>query len=306
MKKSKLLTFIFNPPVWLIVINFILTLCCIIGSIIIINITAPIFLSYIVYAISAISLAYTTFNLIKNHKKIKNNFKQLLNKYNLTSNIINDYNYRNNVFLCISTLTNLCFAIFNSVFAIMFYSLWNITIAIYYFILCLIRGTLFISSKKIEKKYQDDKEKYLHKINIFQLCGLSIMLLEIAMSSMVTLMIFSYKPISGSSILAIGSAAYTFYKLTLSIVNIIKVKKLKDPIFQAYRNLGIIDALIALLSLQVSLIAVFSENQNDMLALNATIGFLICSVTIGISLYMIVSAYKIKKTLKENDKYGKQ
>ena len=52
--------------------------------------------------------------------------------------------------------------------------------------------------------------------------------MELALAAAVTLMILYERPTEYSEIMAITSAAYTFYKVIFAVVNVVKVRKLQD------------------------------------------------------------------------------
>lgn len=71
---------------------------------------------------------------------------------------------------------------------------------------------------------------------------------------------------------------------------------------QSYRNINLTDAAVSLLSLQVTLVAVFSDEQTiNMNALNAVTGFVVCALTIVLGALMIVNAtVRLKKINQAN------
>ena len=56
------------------------------------------------------------------------------------------------------------------------------------------------------------------------------------------------------------------------------------------RNIGLTDALVSLFALQTTLIALYSEGEGDMTALNIAVGAIVCAATIGMGVFMIVRA----------------
>ena len=55
------------------------------------------------------------------------------------------------------------------------------------------------------------------------------------------------KSYPGTLVLAVG--AYTFYKIIMSVIHMVKAKRLKSPLLVAVRNIGYVDALVSMLSL---------------------------------------------------------
>lgn len=100
--------------------------------------------------------------------------------------------------------------------------------------------------------------------------------------------------------MAITNAAYTFYKMTMAIYNLIKARKFNDPTVQALRNINFADACMALVSLTVILLSTFGEPDADsgLIILKALVGFAACAVIIAMAIRMVVVGHKQKKLTK--------
>lgn len=109
-------------------------------------------------------------------------------------------------------------------------------------------------------------------------------------------MVLRQDPTPHSEIAAIASAAYAFYKITLAIVNQLKVRRLDDPSMQAVRSIGLTDAAVSLFALQTTLVSVFSDGDEErLLPLNAVVGFCVCALTLGLGIWMIVRSHQLQK-----------
>ena len=96
--------------------------------------------------------------------------------------------------------------------------------------------------------------------------------------------------------MVISIAAYTFYKITMAVVNMVKVRKRKSPILITIRNIGAADALVSMLTLQAAMFASFQDknslNTNQM---NAITGLSVCIIISILGIRMIWYARKKKK-----------
>ncbi len=98
-------------------------------------------------------------------------------------------------------------------------------------------------------------------------------------------------------------AAYAFYKITMSIISFIKAHKQEDLTIRAIRNINLVDALVSILALQTALLTMFSEEETNISLFNTFTGIVVSLLSIGIGIYMIISANKKMKELqKENIK----
>jgi len=116
--------------------------------------------------------------------------------------------------------------------------------------------------------------------------------LDIALGAAITVMIKSQKPTATGEIMAITSATYTAVKVTMAAISLSKAKASRDTIAQTLRNIGFVDALASVLSLECTLITTFGEVDGRMRAVMAVSGLVVCAFTVGLGSYMIVKAAK--------------
>ncbi len=293
---KKIWEFLKAPKAWFIWLSILCTLACVAAALTCVFIGYAGIFSYIVYALAACTLGYTVYLCVRFAPKMKASVTAGLQRHTFTRNLTGDYSFRTIVFALCSFAVNLAFVAFNTVFALLTKNAWYGSLAGYYFLLSCLRGFVFYGEKRA--KALPEKEGALKRIGNYGLCGVALFLLDVAMAVAVTFMVVQEKPTSYTEIMAIVFAAYTFYKLTLAVWNIFKAKKVQDLQIQAFRNISLVDAAISLLSLQVTLVATFSQGES-MLILNAMTGACVCLLTIGVGVLMILQASKRRKN------YGK-
>ena len=81
-----------------------------------------------------------------------------------------------------------------------------------------------------------------------------LFLLNIPMGGMIVQMVLASSGYSYPGYVIYLSAMYTFYTLAMSVVNLVKFRKLGSPILSAAKILNFIAALMSILGLQLSLI----------------------------------------------------
>ncbi len=257
-------------------------------------------LSYVVYALAACSLAYTVYTVVRFLPRIKGGVQAKLKSRAFTKKLTENYSFRTLVFAGCSFLINLGFVLFNTVFAILTGNAWYGCLAGYYFLLSLLRGGVFWAGRRAKIYGEKEGDYRLRQLKNYGWCGVALFVLDMAMAVAVTFMVRDQKPTKYTEIMAIVFAVYSCYKITLAIWNIFKAKKTQDPQIQSFRNIGLVDAAISLLSLQVSLISTFSSEGGNMLLLNAITGAFVCLLTMGVGILMIVQASKKIKEEREN------
>lgn len=92
------------------------------------------------------------------------------------------------------------------------------------------------------------------------------------------------------------SAMYTFYTLAMSVVNLVKFRKLGSPILSAAKILNFIAALMSILGLQTAMIAQFSaEDAHFRQLMNAITGGFVYGIVILIAIIMLPHSRKSQK-----------
>lgn len=231
--------------------------------------------------------------------KIKTQIKR--NRYGKL--FLEQYGFKTTVLAVCSVVINIGFAAVNLVSAIKYASVWYGSLAGYYGALILFRSIVISVNLACGKKYSGDKSRLgLSKLKIFLVSGAVLVILEIAMCVAVTQMIISERPAKSGTIMAITTAVYAFYKITMATVNLSKARKHGDLAVQALRNLNFAAACMSMVSLTVLLLSTFGEADEKafLVAIKAGVGFAACATVLGIASYMIIMSVSKLKKEKEN------
>lgn len=254
-------------------------------------------LSYIVYGIAAILLGYSVYTIIIFAPKIKETITETLKRNKFFYKVMENYGFKTMVFSGFSLAVTLVFAFMNVASAIRYRLIWYISISAYYFVLILFRGGIFFFNLKCEKKYSDNPtECEKHKWKIYLFGGIVLIILEFAMAIAVTQMVLSKRPMQSGEIMTIANAAYTFYKMAMTVYNITKAHRLNDPITQVFRNINFSDACMSMVSLTVLMLSTFGETE-DIRYIKPIVGFVACAIVIMLAIFMIVRARRQMKEL---------
>ncbi len=217
----------------------------------------------------------------------------MLGKYQWFQRGKNDYVFRTIIFSVLGSFITLAFALFYGAYGIIFRSLWYGAFAGYYCILSIQKFFLLIVYGKIYKKYNKDTKKLsIEKQKIFLANGAIFIPLTIALTVVISFLISSQKPVISNEILAITTAAYAFYKITITIVNLFKAKRTQDKVVQSMKTINFVEAVVSIISLESTLITTFGEATKDMKYLIAISGLIACAGIIAIASYMIISSAK--------------
>lgn len=217
------------------------------------------------------------------------NLREKVNTNAYIHQILSDVRYRITASALLSFIINLAFAVYNCFLAIYTASAWFITMVFYYMILGLMRFYSVLYAHRLRNiSYVSHIKK---ECSLMRQVGIIIFLLTPALSGTVVLIIKQNHIIQYSLIMMITIATYTFYKITLAIINYIRVKKLNSPLLATIRNINIADAAMSILPMQSSMIVSFDQNSNmDLHTMTILTGTGICIVLLWLGTSMIVKS----------------
>lgn len=212
----------------------------------------------------------------------------------LGEKFFDDYTFRIILSTMPTFIINVAYTVYN-VLGVMHQSEWFITMAVYYSLLGIMRYHAVHTGRKISRM-EDQSLVKKKELSVIKTEGILLLLLNLALSGVVLLTIVQDTAKRYSEIMVITIAAYTFYKIITSVINMIKVRKLQSPILITIRNISVADALVSVLTLQMTMLASFqgrsTMNINQM---NAMTGMAACILISLLGISMIYYSYKRNK-----------
>lgn len=243
--------------------------------------------AYMIYCMSAYCLTIWVLPLPRMFRKAKANIMHWLTGMAFGRNYIGDLVFRGSVGLYSGMATNFFYVVFRIFVGIRYASVWFITIAIYYLLLAIMRLSLILSYRNRNVKSE---------LCRYRRTAWLLFLLNIPMGGMIVLMVQTDSGYSYPGYVIYLSALYTFYTIILSIVNLVKFRKLGSPILSAAKVLNFVAALMSMLGLQTAMISQFStEGENFRRLMNAITGGGVWFSVILIAVYMLLHSRKMKE-----------
>lgn len=189
----------------------------------------------------------------------------------------NNFDFRTIVSAAVSFLITAAFALYNGFLGVFYGTLWNGCICIYYILLAVTRAYIVFSERRINHIGAD---VYKDRKRILKITSFFLLFINVSLVVPVTLMVYNKKPVTLGLIPAIAMAAYTTYKIIFASINLKRKKKTDNVLVKELQSINFMDALISILTLQNTLIAVASDgtNADNMLALTATTSTVILGV----------------------------
>lgn len=297
---------ILYPPTWAKVLTFIVTVITAVGALLILLIDYQTgflsIVSYSLFGVAGLSLAYSVYLIIPLIPKMRKNFITLMEKNEFTYLILRNFGFRTLIFAIGSFTMSVLFSAFNAFTAIKNRSIWYGALAGFYIALAFLRGgVLGYHKNRIGKREVKENEGYL-KAKIYRNSGIITLILNIALSSAIAQMIFSGAHFSYMGLGVFAYALYAFFKITVSIIGLIRAHKQTDLTVRAIRNINLVDAFVSILALQTALLTSFSKGEINISLMNTFTGVIVSAISVAIGIGMIVVGNKtIKKLKKEKE-----
>lgn len=250
---------------------------------------------YFSYTFSAYTLTVVCVRMPGIIKKIKKGLYG--NRY--AGRVLTEKELRIRISLYGGLLLNICFAIFKVIMGILYQSKWLFAMAGYNTILSGMRFVL-VYRDQINLHKESDYERKIQGLHSYKACGWMMLLLNSAISVIVVMVVFDNQTIVYPGFMIYAIAAYSFYCLTMGIINLVKYWHRDNPVFSAVKRIGMAKALVSIFTLQVAMITQFGESGGlDYRMANGATGFAVC-------IMITVMAVLMLKGVKTDFAYMKQ
>ena len=154
----------------------------------------------------------------------------------------------------ISLVFNFVYALGNCVIGFLTHSWWFITVGAYYAVLALTRYSVLQVRRKAGGNY--DIELFSRRIT-----GILLIVLSFCIVGVNVLSASKEQGAAFHEIIMISIAAYTFIKITIAIIGMVKAKRSVSPALKTLRNISLADACVSVYTMQRSMLASFPGMQ---------------------------------------------
>lgn len=101
--------------------------------------------------------------------------------------------------------------------------------------------------------------------------------------------------------LIFAAAAYTFYSLTMAIVNICRFRGACSPVYSAANALALMTALVSLFFLQGAMFLAFGNGSSMERDMNMIFAAVLAAMAVGGSVYLVADSAIRIKAIKDPD-----
>lgn len=244
--------------------------------------------AYIIYCMSAYSLTVITAAVIRSWGRIKKWAASLAPvrwamSCGAVKKYLNDMHFRGNVGIYQGMAVNFLYVVFRLVTGIIYSSVWFISMAAYHLVLGIMRAVLIYGYRR------RDGRGYNYEYRFYRICAYMLLLLNIPMSGMIVLMIRTDTGFVYPEYVIYLSAMFTFYSMIISIVNMVKYRRVGSPVLSAAKVINFVSAMMSVLGLQTAMIAEFSEKSEEFrILMNSITGGVVYISVIITAVYMLL------------------
>ncbi|MBQ8280236.1 MAG: hypothetical protein IJZ23_10375 [Roseburia sp.] len=255
-------------------------------------------IAYVAYMIAFYTLVVVCARIPQTVKNVKNGLHS--NKY--THRLLTDKEMRVWFFAYVGLIVNVCFAVFKVVMGYMYDSAWLYAMAGYHTLSSVMVFVLVYRDKK--GKNASEETRLIRGLHSYEMCGWLMILMNTAISVIVFMVVFKKQTISYPGVMIYAIAAYSFYCLTMAIINLVKYRRQNNPVFSAIKRIGLAKALVSIFTMQVAMLTQFGGSDEVLKRVfNLATGSAVCALIMALAVFMLLG---VRKDYKEVRVYGKQ
>ena len=250
--------------------------------------------------VSYVLAAYTLTAWCARAPRIYSNFKSFKAENKLARLWQSDERLRVKVSLYGALAGNTAYALFQLWLGVYHRSFWFYSFAGYYVLLAVMRASLARHTRayRAGERMKDELIKY-------RACGWVLLAMNLALSVIVFFMVYWNRTFVHHEITTIAMAAYTFTSFSFAIVNIVKYRKYKSPVYSASKAISLAAACVSMLTLESTMLTTWGQGESDGFRriMLASTGAAIAILFVVMAIYMIAQGSKGLKKLKNEKSY---
>lgn len=184
-----------------------------------------------------------------------------------------------------SLAVNFVYALGNCLIGFLTHSWWFITVGAYYAVLTVTRFSVLQIKRKASGNY--DTESFARRFTGVLLVVLSFCIVGVNILSAV-----KERGSAFHEIIMITIATYTFTKIVIAIIGMVKAKQSPSPVLKALRNISLSDACVSIYSMQRSMLVSFpGMEQAEILLFNILTGTAVWLIVLLLGINLIGGKY---------------
>ena len=244
-------------------------------------------LSYLLAFYVLLVISFRMPRIIKFFKTFKRE-----NKY--AKRYFNDVQLRMNISLYGSLIWNVAFAIFQLGLGFYHKSFWFYSMFAYYVMLGVMRFFLVNHTRK----YKANEETKI-EIKKSILCGYLLIAMNLALAIIVFFMVYWNRTFYHHMITTIALAAYTFFTFSFAVINLVRYRKYKSPVYSSAKTISLIAGAVSMLTLESTMLTTFGTTESPLFSqiILSLTGVAVIGFAITMAIIMIVKGNKMRKEI---------
>ena len=177
-------------------------------------------------------------------------------------------------------------------------SVWFYAMAVYYFLLALMRFFLLRHAQR-----HMPGENIVLELKKTRFCGFCLLFMNTTLSTIIFYITWQNRTFYHHPITVIAMAAYTFGAFTVSIVNMIKYRKYQSPVYSTAKTISLISASVSMLTLETAMLTAFDEANNEVFRriMNGGTGAAVTILVLWMAVRMITKSTIHLRELKQSE-----
>jgi len=168
-----------------------------------------------------------------------------------------DVRLRVNLSLYASVLWNAAYAALQLGLGIRHHTFWFYSLAGYYLCLAVMRFFLV----RHTRRYAPGQRMRAELVR-YRACGIVFLLMNLALALIIFFMVYWNRTFIHHEITTIAMAAYTFTSLTLAIVNAVRYRRYRSPVYSASKAISLAAACVSMLTLESTMLTTFGSTMD--------------------------------------------
>ena len=243
------------PPIYLLVILVILSAVAL--TFVFVKGMEQSIPAYIVYVLAFYALSVVTVFCVMVLPKQYSTIKRKIYDHPFGNRYMTDRVFRTNISLSISFVISMVYVGINLWSWHALKSYWFMVLAVYYVIMAVMRFLLvrYVRIQKIGTTILGEWKRS-------RICAYILLLINLSLSGAVLMILYQHRGYDYPGMMIYVMALYTFYALTISIVDIVKYRKMGSPVMSTAKIVSLSAALVSLLNLETAMFAQFGADMS--------------------------------------------
>ncbi len=251
---------------------------------------------YIIYGIIVI---------VVNRKGILNILKKIGHAIPFIDRMMNEKNFRFRIFMYWGTFISFLMLVFYIIACYVYDSFWFGALAGYNLIIMIIRVVMSRQDFYYKRKGYSGEKLHRKQLGTFRWVGVSILLLNIVIGGMALLMTFENQYFPYNAALIMSIAIFAIYRFVTGISNAKKFSENKNKIFSASKILDMIIGIMAMYTLQTTMLSLLPDNNKGRFYANLVVGIIVFFISLVIGVHMVYTSTKEIHSIEKKNKIDK-